>query len=385
MNGTAHNTGVNPRIPFLDIKRAYLEIEEEVKEAIGRVFRNGIFILGPEVEAFENEWADFCGTGACASTGNGTNALELALIASGAVRRGFGDEVITSPLTAGYTAVAIVNAGGVPVFADIDPDTCLITPETIEAAITRRTRAVVPVHLYGQMADMKQIVDLAGRHNLRVIEDAAQAHGAGTGRERPGALSQAAVFSFYPTKNLGAFGDGGAVISNDDRLIDKIKVLRQGGHATAIAGDIAGMNSRLDEFHAAMLRVKLRRLDDWNRKRRGLAKFYFEALNGSLLKLPHSVDIDSHAWHLYIVQHSDRDGLRERLAEQGIETLIHYPFLLHQQTLFRRAEQIPLPVAESVVGKILSLPLYPQLKIEEAQEVVDSIREYEERIRNKRK
>ena len=375
MNEVAH---INGRVPFLDIKRVYREIEVEINKAVARVFQNGVFILGPEVEAFEREWARFCRVNAAASTGNGTDALELALIASGAARHGRGDEVITTALTAGYTALAIINAGAIPVFADIDPHTYLITPESIEAAITPRTRAIVPVHLYGQMADMRAISELAKRHNLIVVEDAAQAHGAGSNHLRPGTHSTAAIFSFYPTKNLGAFGDGGAVVSNDEKLIEKIKILRQGGHAQAISGDLAGRNSRLDEFHASMLRAKLNRLDEWNHRRRELASFYYEGLKETQLQLPCSKDDVSHVWHLYVVQHCERDRLRSHLAEKGIETKIHYSYLLHQQTLFRRPDQKPLPVAERVASRILSLPLYPQLRLEEAQCVVDVIREFEE-------
>ena len=378
MNGIAPPTGVNSGIPFLDLKRAYQELEMEINEAVARVFRQGIFILGPEVEEFEKEWAQFCRITAAATTGNGTDALELALIASGVIRPGRGDEVITTPLTAAYTALAIVNAGGCPVFADIDPHSYLITPETIEAAITSRTRAIVPVHLYGQMADLGELHEIARRYDLPIIEDAAQAHGVGDHRQRPGALSNAAIFSFYPTKNLGAYGDGGAVVSNDEKLIERIKVLRQGGQATATRGNIPGMNSRLDELHAGILRVKLRRLDEWNQRRRSLAEFYRKSLDGIRWQAPFSAETAWHVWHLYVIRHSRRDRLRAALAARGIETMIHYPQLLHQQPLFRRPEQRRLPVAESIAGEILSLPLYPQLRPDEAQTIVDAIREFDQ-------
>ncbi|HZS04931.1 MAG TPA: DegT/DnrJ/EryC1/StrS family aminotransferase [Blastocatellia bacterium] len=244
------------RIPFLDLTRAHREVESEINDAIARVLGSGFYLLGPEMEAFEAEWAQFCGARGAAATANGTEALALALIASGAVRPGRGDEVITTPLTAAYTALAVISAGGVPVFADIDPQTYTLDPDAIEAAITPRTRAIMPVHLYGRMAEMAEISEIAARHDLIVIEDAAQAHGARTDDEWPGTHSLAAAWSFYPTKNLGAYGDGGAVTSNDTALIERIRVLRQGGQAAAIRGTVAGCNSRLDELHAAVVMKK---------------------------------------------------------------------------------------------------------------------------------
>ena len=254
-----------------------------MEATLRRVVGGGVYVLGREVEAFEEEWARDCGARGAAGVGSGTDALSLALIASEAVRPGRGDEVITSPLTAAYTALAIVKAGGVPVFADIDPDAYTLDPEAIRRAVTPRTRAVVPVHLYGQMAEMEAIADFAARQGLVVIEDAAQAHGARL-RGRPvGAHSQAAAFSFYPTKNLGAYGDGGAVVSNDAALVERVKLLRQGGHARALREQVAGLNSRLDEFQAALLRVKLKHLPGWNERRRHLAASYHEALAGAPL------------------------------------------------------------------------------------------------------
>ncbi|MBA3439611.1 MAG: DegT/DnrJ/EryC1/StrS family aminotransferase [Pyrinomonadaceae bacterium] len=365
-------------IPFLDLTRQHREVEAELTAALARVMQSGLYTLGPEVEAFEKEWADFCGVRGAAAVGSGTDALALALIASGAVRKGCRDEVITSPLTAAYTALAITGAGGVPVFADIDPRTLTLDPQSVEEAINPRTRAIVPVHLYGRRADMTSLCGVAERYNLAVIEDAAQAHGAAPCGKLPGACGLAAVFSFYPTKNLGACGDGGAIVSNDLALIERIKTLRQGGHATALQGKTEGRNSRLDEVQAALLRVKLRYLDKWNLKRQSLAALYNEALlKQTALQTPLADEPGSHVYHLYVVQHPKREGLRAHLAARGIESMIHYPYLLHQQPLFQRNEQRRLPTAERVVKNILSLPLYPQMRVEEAVAVAKAVRDFE--------
>jgi len=359
-------------VPFLDLRRAHREIETEIQAAIDRVLDRGVYILGNEVEAFEKEWAVFCGATGAAGVASGTDALSLALIASGAVRPGYGDEVIIPPLTAAYTALAILNAGGVPVFADIDPHNYTLDPEAVKASITPRTRAIVPVHLYGAVADVAEIIDIAISKELVVIEDAAQAHGA-----RAGVHGRAAAFSFYPTKNLGAYGDGGAVVSNDPALIERVKMLRQGGNTAAIQDQIAGRNSRLDEMQAAILRVGLGRLEEWNSRRRALAEFYDEALRDTRLTLPQSREHTAHVNHLYVVRHPERDRLRAHLAQHGIETLIHYPYLLSEQPLFDHGGQRNFPVAQSVVKSIFSLPLYPQLSSEEASAVVDAILEFE--------
>jgi dTDP-4-amino-4,6-dideoxygalactose transaminase len=375
----ALHTGIHMMVQFLDLRRQHQEIAEEVTEAIARVLKSGAYILGQEVETFEREWAHFCGVSEAAGTASGTDALTLALLASGAVRPNAQDEVITSTLTAAYTALAILNAGAVPVFADIDPHTYTLDPESIEKVITPRTRAILPVHLYGQMADMKTIGEIASRYRLTVIEDAAQAHGSYLPQMSAGAHSLAAAFSFYPTKNLGAAGDGGAVVSNDAELIERVKILRQGGHVNALQKGPAGRNSRLDEIQAALLRVKLRHLKKWNDWRRQLAHLYQERLRGC----PHAFlpqapgAPSSHVYHLYVIQHPERTRLRNYMAKLGIETMIHYPYLLHQQALFKRKEQISLPVAENVLGKILSLPLYPQLSAREVEAVCDAIMEFE--------
>lgn len=365
------------RITFNHLKRQYEEVKAEALAAASSVLDSGMYILSREVEAFEAEWSQFCGVSGAAGVASGTDALSLALIASGAVRPCERDEVIVPTLSAGYTALGVIGAGGVPVFADIDPVTYNLDPNSLEKAITPRTRAIVPVHLYGQMADMNSICEIARRHDLIVIEDAAQAHGARLGERRAGSFGHAAAFSFYPTKNLGAFGDGGAVVSDDPRLIERVKELRQGGHPQAMQKTVAGRNSRLDEIQAALLRIKLRHLDDWNVTRQKLAARYRHALENSSTVLPQARSAESHIYHLFVVQHPKREKLREHLRERGIETMIHYPFLLHQQALFRRSEQPQLPIAERVLGRILSLPLYPQLEDEEIQFVIEAILDFD--------
>src|ERR687889_622793 len=292
-------------VSFLDLRRQHEEVGGEVRAAVDRVLAGGTYILGREVEAFEREWARFCGVKASAGVANGTDALALALVASGAVRPGRRDEVITAPLTAGYTALGILNAGGVPTFADINPETYTLDPRGLERALTKRTRAVVPVHLYGRMSDMEAVCDFASRRGLVVVEDAAQAHGARLAGRRAGTWGHAAAFSFYPTKNLGAYGDGGAVTSDDVGLIERVKELRQGGHPSAMRGEVAGRNSRLDELQAAVLRVKLKRLDARNRKRRQLAGAYHKLLSrrvGRLILPSTGADANAHVFHLYVVR-----------------------------------------------------------------------------------
>ena len=366
-------------ISFLDLRRQHEEVGAETRAAMERVLASGTYVLGREVEAFEREWARFCGARACAGVANGTDALALALLATGAVQPGGRDEVITAPLTAGYTALGISNAGGVPIFADIDPETFTLDPRGLERALTRRTRAIVPVHLYGQMADLEAVCDFAARRGLVVVEDAAQAHGARLDGRRAGAWGHAAAFSFYPTKNLGAYGDGGAVTSVDAGLVERVKELRQGGHPSALGGRVAGRNSRLDELQAAMLRVKLKRLAGWNSRRRQLASKYRRLLarDARRLVLPSErAGAGSHVFHLYVVRHPQRERLRAHLAARGVETLIHYPIPLHLQPLFRRRGQPALPAAEALAREILSLPLYPQLRDEELHAVAAAILEF---------
>jgi dTDP-4-amino-4,6-dideoxygalactose transaminase len=363
------------KIPFLDLTRHCGALNNEINEAFARVMKRGNFILGEEVEAFESEWANYCEAKGAVSVANGTDAITLAIKAAGAIKAG--DEIITTPLSAAYTALAIVNAGAKPVFADIDENTFTVNPEHIEKAITPHTRGIIPVHLYGQTADLKAINEIAERHKLFVIEDAAQAHGARFDGKPCGSESLAATFSFYPTKNLGAFGDGGAVISNDEDFLLRLRKLRQGGHFGTLQTNLTGMNSRLDEMQAAFLRVKLRKLDEWTLRRRELAQIYFERLKDfPNLQLPFIKAGNEHVFHLFVIRNRQRDKLKIFLAARGIETIIHYPYLLHEQKIFRSNEQKSLPVAEKVVNEILSLPLYPQMENSEVEQVCDAIADF---------
>jgi dTDP-4-amino-4,6-dideoxygalactose transaminase len=361
------------KIPFLNLTRHSHKLFNETSQAVARVIERGNFILGEEVQSFEAEWAHYCEAAGAVGVANGTDAITLALTAAG-VRQG--DEVITTPLTAAYTSLAIVNAGATPVFVDVDENTFNLDPEKIEQAVTPRTRAIVPVHLYGRVAAMPVIAELAARHKLFVIEDAAQAHGARFNGTPCGFSSLAATYSFYPTKNLGAFGDGGAIVSNDADFLRRARALRQGGHAEALEMNVAGRNSRLDEMQAAILRVKLKRLDEWTARRRALADFYFERLkNFPRVRLP--LAGEGSVFHLFVIRHPERDELKSFLAARGIETLIHYPYLLHERKIFRAAGTPSLPVAEKIAGEILSLPLYPELETAEIEAVCRAIEDFE--------
>jgi dTDP-4-amino-4,6-dideoxygalactose transaminase len=358
-------------VPFLELSRAHTEIAGEINSALERVMMRGSFILGEEVAGFEREWADYCGTRGAVGVANGTDALTLALLAT--VKKG--DEVITATLTAGYTALAILNAGAVPVFADINPNTFNLCPESVESCITSRTSTIVPVHLYGQISEIDAICEIAERRNLIVIEDAAQAHGAKFSEKCAGNFGRAAAYSFYPTKNLGAYGDGGAIVSNDEEILKKIKILQQGGHFENFQTALEGRNSRLDEMQAAILRIKLKKLDEWNTRRKIIAERYNTAFQ-NILQTPATANAESHVYHLYVVKHTERERLREHLANRNISTLIHYPFLLHEQKLFRQAAQKPLPNAENIKRQILSLPLNPHLTKSEIESVIDAVQSF---------
>jgi dTDP-4-amino-4,6-dideoxygalactose transaminase len=360
------------KVPFLDLKMQLGTIRDETAEAMNRVLDSGWYILGEEVQSFESEWASFCQAGGAVGVATGTDALVLALKATGAVREGKNDEVITTPLSAGYTALAIQLAGGIPVFVDINPYDYTLDPQAIEDAITPQTRAILPVHIHGRMADMPAICFLAEKHGLIVVEDGSQAHGAKLHGKSAGTYGAAGGFSLYPTKNLGGFGDGGVVTASDSTTVRKIRMLRQGGHLEALQSTEIGINSRLDEMQAAILRVKLRYLNSWNQRRQKLAGVYHTSLkNLPLIQLPEVKDPESHVFHLYVVSHPKRDVLRRYLHENGIETLIHFPYLLHEQPQFKNSRQAPLPVAEKTRQTILSLPLNPWMREAEVSYVLD--------------
>jgi dTDP-4-amino-4,6-dideoxygalactose transaminase len=348
-------------ISFLDLKSPYLELKEELDCAYRRVMESGWYILGEEVESFEREFADYCGVRHCVGVGNGLEALHLILRAYGI---GSGDEVIVPANTYIATWLAVSHAGAVPV--PVEPDECTynIDPSQIEAAITPRTKAIIPVHLYGQPADMLPINNIANRYGLKVIEDAAQGHGARYRSKRVGGLGDAAGFSFYPGKNLGAIGDAGAITTNDDFLADRLRILRNYGSCKKYINEVKGYNSRLDELQAAFLRIKLQKLDLWNERRKILAAEYALLLMGSELVLPYVPDYVEPAWHLYVVRCREREELQKCLAGAGVGTLIHYPVPPHLQDAYLECGFScgSFPLSERFAKEVLSLPMGPHLE-----------------------
>jgi dTDP-4-amino-4,6-dideoxygalactose transaminase len=342
-----------------------------VRDAIERVIARGWFVLGPEVEQFEAQFAAAAGASHAIGVGNGTDALALILRALGI---GPGDEVITTSLSAAYTALAISMAGATPVFADIDPVRLTIDPASIAPLVGPRTRAILPVHLYGQAADMLPIERLASKHNIAIVEDCCQAHLA-TANGRPvGTIGHAGAFSFYPTKNLGALGDGGAVVTNDRSLAEKVRRLRNGGQIDRYHHQERGINSRLDELQAAVLGARLQWLRDWTERRRQLAARYRAALAGSVVETLPECD-QGHVYHLFVVRAAARDTLQAHLAGDGIETLIHYPVPIPQQPAFADSAQAACPVASRVCRQIVSFPLYPRMTLDDVAQVATAVNE----------
>jgi dTDP-4-amino-4,6-dideoxygalactose transaminase len=363
------------KVPILEFKTQYRAHQAELDAAIREVLEASWFILGKQGEAFEQEFASYCGGGHAVGVGSGTEALHLALLACGV---GPGDEVITVPNTAVPTVCAIDFAGATPVFADIDPATFTLDPAELERRLTPRTKAVVPVHLYGQPADMEPILEFAQRHGLRVIDDAAQAHGAEYRGRRVGVLADATAWSFYPSKNLGAYGDAGAVTTNDPELARRLRMLRNYGEEERYYHTIRGFNSRLDEIQAALLRVKLRHLDAWNDRRREIAAHYGERIRHPEIRLPGEASWARHVYHLYVVRTPRRDALREHLAAREIGSQIHYPVPLYRQQAYAHL-QVPAgdcPEAERAMAEILSIPVYPELTDEQVEAVVEAVNSF---------
>jgi len=365
-------------VPFGDFKAHVAALRGEIDAAIARVLDSGWFILGPEGEAFERELASALGSKDAVAVANGTEAIQLALEALGI---GPGDEVITSPLTAAFTALAIQRAGATPVFADLDPTTLNVAPEAVGRAVTSRTRALLPVHLYGHPADLDPLLAISRRHGIPLVEDACQAHMAQYKGKPVGAISGIGALSFYPTKNLGAFGDGGAVLVNDPELATRLRRLRNGGQTDRYHHGGPGINSRLDELQAAVLRVKLRHLATWSERRRAVAALYRESLSG-VVELPEEQPYARAVYHLFVIRHPRRDALAATLEERGIATLIHYPFPLHLQPAFASLGYRPgqFPVAEKSAAEILSLPIYPEMTDAQAREVAAAVRELAPRV-----
>lgn len=365
------------KIAFNNLKPGYETHRAEIDAAVSRVLESGWYILGEETAAFEREFATFCDASGAVGVNSGTDAIVLALRALGV---GHGDEVITVAQTAVATVAAIALTGAMPVLVDIDPVTFTLDPTLFAQAITPQTKAVIPVHLYGQPADMDAIMDSAASAGVAVLEDCAQAHGA-TYREQPvGTLGDIAAFSFYPTKNLGAMGDGGAVIGRDTALLERVRLLREYGWTPAAryVSQIAGTNSRLDEMQAAILRVRLAHLAEENRARARIAARYAELLGDEeALQLPQTLSDRTHVWHLYVVRAQDRDGVRERLAAEGVGTAIHYPVPIHLQPAYADGGVLtpfPLPVTERAAGEILSLPMHPFLSDDEICHVAEVLK-----------
>ena len=369
-----------PRVPFLDVGASYRELKAEIDEAYHRVMGGGRYVLGDELEAFEADFAASCASRECVGVASGLDALFLILAGYGI---GPGDEVIVPSHTFIATWLAVSRTGASPVPVEPDQRTCNLDPGRIAASITERTRAVVAVHLYGQPAAMEQIAEIASRHGLRLIEDAAQAHGARWNNKPAGSLADAAAFSFYPSKNLGAYGDGGAVVTDNPELAARVRALRNYGGERKYQHDVQGINSRLDALQAAFLRVRLAHLEEWNERRRAVARAYLEGLAGSSnVILPQTRPEASHAWHLFVIRHPQRARLRLALDRRGIEAAIHYPVPPHLSGAYAAAgwQRGDFPLAEELSDSVLSLPIGPHVPRVDVQRVIDAVRSAESEI-----
>jgi dTDP-4-amino-4,6-dideoxygalactose transaminase len=361
-------------IPFANLKKEYSEIGAEINGAIERVLKSGWLVLGEEVRSFEEEFSRYVGADFGVGVNSGSDALYLAVKALGIKD---GDEVITVAHTFTADADAIVRNGATPMFVDIDPETYCINLTRIEEKVTNRTRAILPVHLYGHPADMDPIIVLAKKYKLYVIEDACQAHGAEYKGRKVGSIGDVGCFSFYPTKNLGAYGDAGMVVTNNKKLADEIRMLRNYGQSDRYHHEFLGINSRLDEIQAAILRVKLKYLDEWNEKRRSLARLYSQLLQNTGVILPVEKDYAKHVYYLYVIRHKRRDLLQKRLADNGIQSLIHYPVPVHKQKSYSdMVYAADLPVTEQICNEIISLPMHPWLKESDITQVTSLIKGY---------
>lgn len=359
-------------VPFLDLKRQHQVLQAELKKAVNGIIDNCDFIGGSAVNSFEQAFASFCGVSHCVGLGNGTDAIQIALRACGV---GPGDEVITAANTFIATGEAITAVGAKCVFVDCTNDTYLIGIDNIERAITARTKAIIPVHLYGQLVNMPAILALADAHGIRVIEDAAQAHGAQMDGKRAGTFGDIGCFSFYPGKNLGAFGDAGAIITNDEDLANQVRLIANHGRATKHDHILEGMNSRLDTIQAAVLEIKLAHLDEWNEQRRAVARRYSNDLSGLPMVLPNCPNGESHVFHLYVVRVKNREKVIGKLRDVNIATGIHYPIALPNTTAYQYLKHSPdkFPNASAFESEILSLPIFPMMADEEIRYVVDAL------------
>jgi dTDP-4-amino-4,6-dideoxygalactose transaminase len=361
-------------VPILDLASAYQELRSEIDAAVQRVVASGWYIGGAEVDAFERSFAAYCDVGHCVGVANGLDALHLALRAMDV---GPGDEVILASNSYIATLLAVSAVGAKPVMVEPDPRTYNLDPSAIEAAITPRTRVVLPTHLYGQPADIDPIVEVVRRHGLKLLEDAAQAHGASYRGRRLGGHGDVVAWSFYPTKNLGAMGDAGAITTNDAEIARRVKVLANYGSVTRYVNEVKGMNSRLDPIQAAILDVKLKNLDAWNGRRRAIASFYQSALADSGLVLPYVPNWSEPAWHLYVVQTEERERLQKHLAAAGVQTQIHYPIPPHLQQAYEDmgCSRGDFPIAERSADRVLSIPIGPHMSLDQAEIVAAAIRD----------
>jgi dTDP-4-amino-4,6-dideoxygalactose transaminase len=358
------------QVPFATFDRMHAQVREEMLAKMREVYDKGQFIQSEECAAFEREFAAYCGTSYCVGCANGLDAIQLIL-------RGFdigpGDEVIIPSNTFIATALAVTYTGATPVLVEPDEKTYNLAEAGVEQAITPRTKAIIAVQLYGQSADMDPIIAIARRHGLKVIEDAAQAHGAAYKGRKVGALADAAAFSFYPGKNLGALGDGGAVVTDDAHLADKVRALGNYGSSEKYHHVYKGFNSRLDEIQAGMLRIKLRHLDQWNAARQKIAQQYLQQIQNEKIVLPQVGENRTHVWHIFAIRTQERDALRAYLAQRGIGTLSHYPVAIHNQPAYRELQHGPLPLAEKIAAQELSLPMYYGMTDAEIRYVTDAI------------
>lgn len=359
-------------IPLLDLATQYENLREELTPALERVLQTGHFILGEEVDLFEEKFAAFCSADYCVSVASGTDALHLALRA---LNIGPGDEVLVPANTFAATAFAVAYTGATPVFVDVRPTDFNLDPELIESALTPHTKAIIPVHLYGHPADMDAILEIAKRKGLSVVEDACQAHGALHRRRPAGSIGDLGCFSFYPGKNLGAYGDGGAIVTNNADLANKLRLLRNYGQRTKNVHTMVAYNSRLDTLQAAVLLVKLNYLDDWNERRRSIAAQYREQLADADIILPRELPDVRHVYHQFVIQHAQRDELMSRLKAQGVSTGIHYPVPLNQAAPFVAARTVPhgVPVCTALAQRIVSLPMFPELTDDQVSTVTEAI------------
>lgn len=366
---------MSEKIQFVDLKKQYQSLKEEILEGFSKVLDSMYLFLGENVQAFEKEFSDFCGVKHGVGVSDGTSALHVILRA---LEIGEGDEVITPDNTFIATAEAIAMAGAKPVLVDIDPQTYLLDLNQVEAKITPKTRAILPVHLYGQMVDMKALRDLADKHGIKIIEDACQAHGASFDGEQAAAYGDAAAYSFYFSKNLGAYGEGGFITTNDDEIARRVRMIRDHGSEHKYRHDLLGMNARLDELQAVVLRAKLKHLEGWNEARRSHAALYSELFDPDLIITPIEEEGANHIYHLYVIRVPKRDELQTYLKEKGIFTGIHYPIPIHQQKAFNYLgyQNGDFPETEKAVSEILSLPMFAELSDEDIERIVNTTHEF---------